>query len=109
MVFVPYLFPFSRVSSCVLRACIHVCGKGTMYIEIEQKKILIKLMLFPTLQAVLNHTSKYVAVGTSYQFQADAALGTNVTLDWYMENGTVEQRFYGGNFTGGILDYTFVE
>lgn len=59
------------------------------------------------LKASLNHPSFYLAVGLSYGFEATATDGTNITLQWDMETGSVINRTYDGIFSTGYLNYTF--
>ncbi|XP_053393015.1 uncharacterized protein LOC123564401 isoform X2 [Mercenaria mercenaria] len=60
-------------------------------------------------QAFLDHTMIYLAVGDTYNFFANATSGTNMSLDWQMEENITETQTYSGEFSIGYLAYAFTK
>lgn len=61
------------------------------------------------LQAFSLHGSRYMEVGQPYDFYANGTGGTNVTIDWILEDLNNETRFYEHEFsTGPLNSYAFL-
>ncbi|XP_060554824.1 uncharacterized protein LOC132715776 [Ruditapes philippinarum] len=60
-------------------------------------------------QAFLDHTMIYLAVWDTYNFYANATLGTSVSIDWKMEDNITVTQSYPGEFSTGNFGYAFTK
>jgi hypothetical protein len=51
----------------------------------------------------------YLAVWDTYNFYANATLGTSVSIDWKMEDNITVTQSYPGEFSTGNFGYAFTK